>query len=75
MAYEQPIRIEPTEQVLGAQLCTWECTFEQEIGKVLENLTALSERAWNVDLSHDEVDFLFRVSAVVSRLSRLIQDV
>lgn len=43
-----PIHLQPTDQVLGAQICSWGCTFEEEISLVIENLAALSERTWNV---------------------------
>lgn len=43
-----PIHVTPTDQVIGAQLCAWECTYEQEILFVVENLAALSERTWSL---------------------------
>ena len=46
-AHANPIRVAPTEQVLGGGLCVWENNFEGEISGVIENLAALSERTWN----------------------------
>jgi hexosaminidase len=44
-----PIHVEPTENVLGSILCSWEMTYEQEIARVMENLMAMSERVWTVE--------------------------
>lgn len=43
-----PIHVTPTEQMLGAQLCIWEQTYEQEISRAVENMAAMSERVWSV---------------------------
>ena len=47
-AYQNPIVVAPTDQVIGGTLCAWECTYEEDITPVKENLLALSERLWNV---------------------------
>ena len=47
-AYKNPIVVAPTDQVIGGTLCAWECTYEEDITPVKENLLALSERLWNV---------------------------
>ncbi len=47
-AYEKPIVIEPTEQVLGATFCAWENDYDGEIATVRENLAAMSEKVWNI---------------------------
>ena len=47
-AYLNPIVVAPTNRVLGSMLCAWDSTFEREIRAVMENLCAMSERAWNV---------------------------
>ena len=39
--------IEPTDDVLGGMLCAWECHYEEEIERVVENIPALSDRTWN----------------------------
>lgn len=48
-AYEKPIVIEPTEQVLGATFCAWENNYDAEINTVRENLAAMSEKVWNIN--------------------------
>lgn len=57
-AYLNPITVSPTEQVLGGMLCAWEQTYDQEIQFVLENLSAMSERVWNVKRVCSESDFI-----------------
>ena len=48
-AYEKPIVIEPTKQVLGATFCAWENNYDGEIAVVRENLAAMSEKVWNIN--------------------------
>ena len=72
-ATEKPIQIEPTEQVIGAQLCVWECTFEQAIGRAMENLAALSERTWTHERRSDTPAFLSRAAAPLSRIAALLK--
>lgn len=45
-AAEKPIVVEPTDKVIGGTLCAWECTYDEDITPVLENLAAFSERLW-----------------------------
>jgi len=61
-AYLNPITVAPTENVLGAMLCAWEQTYEEEISSVIENLPAMCERTWTVKRRwSDEVyDNVFR---------------
>lgn len=70
-----PINVTPTDKVLGAQLSVWECTFEQEIGRTIENLSALSERTWTVERLHDDAEFAARAKSTLLRISRFIQDI
>jgi N-acetyl-beta-hexosaminidase len=68
-----PINVEPTEQVIGAQLCVWEGTFEQSIGRAMENLAALSERTWSHTRRSDTDTFLDRLAHPLSRIAALIK--
>lgn len=70
-----PIHVEPTEQVLGAQYSVWECTYEQEIGRVLDNLPAFAERAWNTERLWDDDGFYARIKPLLTAIPRLIQEV
>jgi len=69
-----PIHVEPTDRVLGAQLCSWECTYEQEINRVMENCTALSERTWNTFRTQTMYDFKKSEQAVCGVIRNLIQE-
>ena len=70
-----PINVTPTEQVIGAELCLWECTFEQEINRGINNLSALSERTWTVRRLWSEQEFMNRARPAINRIARLIQSV
>lgn len=74
-AHLNPINVTPTDQVIGAMLCLWECTFEQEIGRGMNNLAALSERTWSVNRHWSDIDFFNRARPTLHRIARLIQSV
>ena len=69
-----PVHVQPTEQVLGAMLCVWELTFEQEITMVMTHLAAMSERVWATKRvrSFEEYNNAFKPLFYLS--ARLIQD-
>ena len=73
-AYLNPITVPETDRVLGAILCSWEQTFEQEINAVMENIAAVSERTWNVRrmVSDETYNEIFQSQR--KTLARLIQD-
>ncbi|MBQ2733460.1 MAG: family 20 glycosylhydrolase [Clostridia bacterium] len=70
-AYEKPIEIPPSEQVLGGELCAWGCTYGQEIGLVRENLAALAERTWNVTPIISTEDFRRSLNAIIPIAEKL----
>ena len=70
-----PINVAPSDRVLGAQLSVWECTFEQEVGRTIENLTALSERTWTVKRLWDDTQFAKRAKPTIQLAANYIQDV
>ena len=47
-AYGKGIIVPETVQVLGGQLCAWECTYEQEREKIIRNLPIVADRTWNI---------------------------
>ena len=73
-AYENHINVEPTDKVLGAQISAWESTHEEDIGKILESLSTMSERVWNVDLHHNVDDFVLKMNVTLHRIARLINN-
>ncbi len=74
VAFHSPINVEPTDQVIGAMLCVWEMTFEQEINHVMANLPALAERTWTTDRVCDYEDFRRRFHSGYHLLAKVIQD-
>ena len=73
-AYLNPITVADTDRVLGAALCCWEQSFEQEINAVMENIAAVAERTWNVQrrVSDEEYNELYQGQR--KTLARIIQD-
>ena len=69
-----PVHISPTEQVIGAQICSWECTYDQEINKIFESLSTMSERTWNTRRVCSHENFENRLRPFLQRVARLIQD-
>jgi hexosaminidase len=74
-AYQNPINVDPTDSVLGATLCAWECTYEQEIEPVKRNLAAMSERVWNVSSAPDKPEFLAALDRLVAIAEKLLPKV
>ena len=47
-AFKEPVRVEPTDKVLGAQVCVWSIHYEDGIVRTAENTAAMAERVWTV---------------------------
>lgn len=60
-----PIHLQPTNQVKGGLLCSWESTYEGDIQAVRENLAALAERTWNVRRYADDEQFREKLEYVL----------
>lgn len=73
-AYYNPITVPPTDAMLGAQLCAWECCYEQEISIILENLAAVSERTWSVERIRSDLEFNDAVWKIGRKLARVLTD-
>lgn len=73
-ATEKPIIIEPTDRMLGAMVCAWEGTFESEITRVVDNLTAMCERVWNIEKKYNRMDFHTGQENIMRIIYRVIQD-
>lgn len=67
-----PITVAPTDQVMGAQLCSWCYSYAQEIFLIIENLAAMSERVWNVRRVCDDKTFLKKHTKQVANILRII---
>jgi hexosaminidase len=68
-----PIQLEPTSQVLGASLASWDQPPAQELPSLRRRLAALSERTWNASLQprYPTAAFL----QVLDRQDRALQQV
>ncbi len=73
-AHLNPIHVQPTDSVLGAQLCAWECTFERELPEVLEKLPALSERTWNIRRYAEDDEFKEKLDALMPVSKKLMNN-
>lgn len=69
-----PIQIQPTEQVLGAQICAWGLTYEMEIQRIVENLAALSERSWSVKRICNKYDYQNKAYKILDKIYMLISE-
>ena len=70
-AHANPIQLEKSEMVLGAQICSWERGYDFDIGIITDNLAALSERTWNTERVVSAEDFhkaLNRVRRIVRKI-------
>ena len=72
VATKTPINVAPTENVLGSILCSWEMTYEQEMGRLMENLLAMSERVWNVERVLTDDGYNASYKKVCTRLGQLM---
>lgn len=73
-ASKNPIVVEPTDKVVGGSLCVWECTYEQSITPIKENLAALSERLWNRDATIDITAYMKTLNRLYTIADKLISD-
>jgi hexosaminidase len=66
------LRIAPTSNVLGAQMCAWEQPESLELPSLRERLAAMSERLWNPHSDRDFADFSRRLAITDRRLTELL---
>lgn len=69
-----PIDIPPTDKMLGSMLCAWEGNYESEITRVVECLTTMSERVWNINRRFDRMGFYPGHENIMRIIYRVIQD-
>ncbi|MEM6765981.1 MAG: family 20 glycosylhydrolase [Bacteroidota bacterium] len=70
----EPIQLEETPQVIGAQMCAWEQPEEAEIPSLRKRVPAFSERIWNTDQGISYEELMKRMDALDQKLSLLIDD-
>ena len=66
------MEIEPDENVVGGMLCTWSCTYEEEIKRVVKDLPALADRTWNTKDYIKTNDFDNAVQGMIEIENKLI---
>lgn len=72
-AYLNPIHLSEGDDVLGAQISSWGCTYEEDICRAVENLCVLSERTWNVRRLYPFEQYGPRQQRTTSRVFELIR--
>jgi hypothetical protein len=74
VATKAPLRIAPTDRLLGGTLCAWSMRYEQLISRLLENIPAFAERVWSAE-RHLDADIYWRMAEALSEKAvRLISD-
>ena len=72
-AYLNPIHLTPTKQILGGQICAWECTYEEDIKKVKEYLAALVERTWSIKRFCKDSEFQEKLDYCTSKINKVLR--
>ena len=67
-----PFHLQPTEQIIGAQLCEWEMTYECGIATIIIRLAALSERTWSVKRFCSDEEFWAKLAMQMDKAFRMI---
>lgn len=67
-----PIQIEPTDRVIGAQMCVWEQAEYKTVPGLRKRLAAMSERIWNPKAGRAYEDFNRRFQSTDRVLSRVL---
>jgi hexosaminidase len=70
-AYRQPIQLDSSAPVLGAQMCSWEMTEAMELPLVRRRLPALSEKVWSPGNEKSVDDFKRRMNITDSLFEAL----
>lgn len=74
-AYLNPVNVQPTDNVLGAEICVWGLPYERAVNRVIDNLAALSERTWTTDRVCSKHEIHLKLIEVCDIAGRLIQDI
>jgi len=65
--------IDPTPDLLGAELCAWEQAAAIELPTTRLRVAAMSERVYNESAGRIYADFAARLAATDDELSRMLQ--
>lgn len=72
-AFKNPIVIEPTPLLLGAQMCSWEQSAEQEIPALRARLAAFVDATWLGEKKRDYQAFAAALAVQDAKLDRVMQ--
>jgi N-acetyl-beta-hexosaminidase len=65
-------RVEPTSDMMGAQMCAWEQVAEIELPSLRTRIPAMSERIWNPAAGKTYADFAERFAVTDDLLDRVL---
>ncbi|MCE5325720.1 MAG: beta-N-acetylhexosaminidase [Planctomycetaceae bacterium] len=71
-AFENPIQVPPTNQIIGAQMCAWEQPDELELPSLRHRVPAMAERLWNPQAGRTFADFESRLKDADAKLDKLL---
>lgn len=74
-AYPDGIQLEKSDQIIGAQFCSWENPAENVSESVCQRLPAVSQRIWEIDKKICFSDFQSRVQQADVGLHKLLMKV
>ncbi len=69
-----PISIEPTDKVWGAQFSLWTTSYEQAICPFAENASAFIERTWNLERTLTKDQFYKKMSKTMANLWEMLRE-
>ncbi len=72
LAYPNGINVKPTDQVMGAQMCSWALADNREVPFLRRRLAAMSERVWSGSRDGDFQDFSARLVITDGKLDKLL---
>ncbi|MDA8763049.1 family 20 glycosylhydrolase [Flavobacteriaceae bacterium] len=73
-ASKEPIQLDKTPLVIGAQMCAWEQTDEGEIPSLRRRIPPFIERIWNTDYKLPYEEFYTYLDQTDNRLSIIIKN-
>ena len=67
-----PMRLPPTEKVLGAQMCAWGGYFEQKLPYLREFVPATAERTWTIKRYCEDEQYLNKMHNINFMIDELV---
>lgn len=67
-----PIQVEPTQQIIGAQMCAWENEAHYDLPAIQWRLPAMSDKIWIPQTENTFENFQFRYQVQDKKLQKII---